>query len=228
MSSFGAIDIAGSGLVTHRKWLDAISDNVANINDATSTDKSAFQARMVQAQAVDYGSGTGGVEVTGVTFGSAQGRLVHEPDNPLADKDGNVLCSVASPCTAAPPANWYYKRVWQVSTPSANLKQITVTATVAATDEQRDLALLNVRGNAGPPLTFRSGPEMRRGEGVVTYGFPLAGLLSSGPTLTTGEVSALAGLHGAWGVRVHDVQASVDALRVLDAWTQSEVVGSDG
>jgi S1-C subfamily serine protease len=29
---------------------------------------------------------------------------------------------------------------------------------------------------------------------VVTYGFPLAGLLSSGPTLTTGEVSALAGL----------------------------------
>ena len=90
MSVFGALGIAGTGLVTHRKWLDAVSDNVANINDATSTDKSAFQARMVQAQAVDYGSGTGGVEVTGVTFGSAQGRLVHEPDNPLADKDGNV------------------------------------------------------------------------------------------------------------------------------------------
>jgi flagellar basal-body rod protein FlgC len=90
MSVFGALGIAGSGLVTHRKWLDAVSDNVANINDATSTDKSAFQERMVQAQAVDYGSGTGGVEVTGVTFGSSAGRIVHEPDNPLADKDGNV------------------------------------------------------------------------------------------------------------------------------------------
>ena len=90
LPSFGAIGIAGSGLVTHRKWLDAVSDNVANINDATSTDKSAFQERMVQAQAVDYGSGTGGVEVAGVTFGSSQGRVVHEPDNPLADKDGNV------------------------------------------------------------------------------------------------------------------------------------------
>jgi S1-C subfamily serine protease len=67
-------------------------------------------------------------------------------------------------------------------------------ATVAAQDERRDLALLNVRGEVGPPLTFRSGPELRRGEGVVTYGFPLAGLLSSGPTLTTGEISALAGL----------------------------------
>lgn len=69
-----------------------------------------------------------------------------------------------------------------------------LTATVTATDEQRDLALLTVRGEMGPPLAFRSGPEVRRGEGVVTYGFPLAGILSSGPTLTTGEVSALAGL----------------------------------
>jgi S1-C subfamily serine protease len=70
-----------------------------------------------------------------------------------------------------------------------------LSATVAASDAQRDLALLAVQGgDAGPPLAFRSGPELRRGEGVVTYGFPLAGLLSSGPTLTTGEVSALAGL----------------------------------
>ncbi|HYZ31808.1 MAG TPA: serine protease [Crenalkalicoccus sp.] len=66
--------------------------------------------------------------------------------------------------------------------------------TVAATDEQRDLALLTVHGDPGPPLSFRSGPAVRRGEGVVTYGFPLAGLLSSGPTLTTGDVSALSGL----------------------------------
>ncbi len=70
-----------------------------------------------------------------------------------------------------------------------------LTATVAATDPQRDLALLTVQnGDPGPPLAFRSGPEPRRGEGVVTYGFPLAGLLSSGPTLTTGDISALAGL----------------------------------
>ncbi|WP_198378532.1 S1C family serine protease, partial [Neoroseomonas rubea] len=60
-------------------------------------------------------------------------------------------------------------------------------------DARRDLALLRVPGNPGPVLAFRSN-AVRRGESVVTYGFPLAGLLSSGPTLTTGEVSALAGL----------------------------------
>lgn len=36
----------------------------------------------------------------------------------------------------------------------------------------------------------------------------------------TAVISALSALHGAWGVRVHDVRASVDALRVLEAWNQ--------
>ena len=90
MTAFDAMSIAGSGLVTHRKWLDAVSDNIANMNDATSTSQNAFQARMVQAQAVDYGSGNGGVQVSGITYGSAAGKVVYEPDNPLADKDGNV------------------------------------------------------------------------------------------------------------------------------------------
>jgi S1-C subfamily serine protease len=67
-------------------------------------------------------------------------------------------------------------------------------ARVLASDATRDLALLSTEAEAGPILLFRSTGTYRRGEGVVTYGFPLAGLLSSGPTLTTGEVSALAGL----------------------------------
>ncbi|HEY4252039.1 MAG TPA: serine protease [Roseomonas sp.] len=69
-----------------------------------------------------------------------------------------------------------------------------IVARVLASDQNRDLALLAVDGDVGPPLSFRSNPPPRRGEGVVTYGFPLAGLLSSGPTLTTGDISALAGL----------------------------------
>lgn len=67
-------------------------------------------------------------------------------------------------------------------------------ARVLASDRGRDLALIEVPAEAGPPLPFRRDANIRRGEGVVTYGFPLAGLLSSGPTLTTGEISALAGL----------------------------------
>jgi dihydropteroate synthase len=39
-----------------------------------------------------------------------------------------------------------------------------------------------------------------------------------GRETATAVVSALAALNGAWGVRVHDVRASVDALKVVAAW----------
>ncbi|MBS9533189.1 dihydropteroate synthase [Mycobacterium sp. M1] len=39
----------------------------------------------------------------------------------------------------------------------------------------------------------------------------------------TAVISALAGLHGAWGVRVHDVRASADALKVMQAWSEGGV-----
>jgi dihydropteroate synthase len=39
-----------------------------------------------------------------------------------------------------------------------------------------------------------------------------------GRETATAVISALAARHGAWGVRVHDVRASVDALKVVDAW----------
>ncbi|BBX46762.1 dihydropteroate synthase [Mycobacterium cookii] len=45
-----------------------------------------------------------------------------------------------------------------------------------------------------------------------------------GRETATAVISALAAEHGAWGVRVHDVRASVDAVKVVEAWT----LGSDG
>lgn len=82
-----AIGIAGSALTVHRKWLDAVSDNLANANTATATDGEAFRARYVLAQA---GAENTGVYVAGAEFGDAEGRIVHEPDHPLADAEGNV------------------------------------------------------------------------------------------------------------------------------------------
>jgi flagellar basal-body rod protein FlgC len=90
MSLFDTLSISGSGMMAHRKWLDAVSDNIANMNTASATSGDAFKERFVNVQAVDYGQGDGGVRVAGVTFGSGEGRIVNEPDNPLADADGNV------------------------------------------------------------------------------------------------------------------------------------------
>ncbi len=43
-----------------------------------------------------------------------------------------------------------------------------------------------------------------------------------GRETATAVISALAAQCGAWGVRVHDVRASVDALKVVEAWTDAE------
>jgi flagellar basal-body rod protein FlgC len=90
MTLFDTFGIAGSGLTVYRKWLDAVSDNIANLNTVTATKDNAFQARYITARSVDYGNGVGGVEVAGAAFGDKDGRLVYEPDHPLADKDGMV------------------------------------------------------------------------------------------------------------------------------------------
>lgn len=64
----------------------------------------------------------------------------------------------------------------------------------AQVDRALDLSILTIPGNPGPALSFRAGPAVRRGEGVVAYGFPLSGLLSADPKLTRGEINALGGL----------------------------------
>jgi flagellar basal-body rod protein FlgC len=85
--TFDAIGIAGTALTVHRKWLDAVSDNIANAQTVRSTDEAAFQARYVLAQ---EGEGVSGVYVAGAAFGDAEGTLVHQPDHPLADTEGYV------------------------------------------------------------------------------------------------------------------------------------------
>lgn len=86
--TFDALGIAGSAMNVHRKLLDAVSDNIANVNTVTSMDKQAYRARYIQATA---GAGpTGGVFVQADLYGDPAGRVVNEPGNPLADKNGNV------------------------------------------------------------------------------------------------------------------------------------------
>ena len=87
MSTFNAIGVAGTGVTVYRKWLDAVSDNIANMDNVSKTSENAFQARYVVAQEAQDGNGA---EVGGVAFGSAQGILTYDPENPLADAKGYV------------------------------------------------------------------------------------------------------------------------------------------
>ncbi len=87
---FESLGIAGSALNVHQTWIDAISDNIANVNTVRATSESAFQARYVVAMAVENGSTGAGVRVGGVEMNDPEGRLVYSPDHPLADANGLI------------------------------------------------------------------------------------------------------------------------------------------
>ena len=56
---------------------------------------------------------------------------------------------------------------------------------------------------------------------IVDHGSEVTYLMFVAPALlATATISALAAVHGAWGVRVHDVAATADALLVSRAWQQ--------
>ena len=87
---FESLDISGTGMTVHQTWMDAVSDNIANLNTVKPTSQSAFQARYVIASSIEGGDSGEGAQVSGVAYGSATGRLVYDPSNPLADKKGYV------------------------------------------------------------------------------------------------------------------------------------------
>jgi flagellar basal-body rod protein FlgC len=86
MGAFDMLRIAGSSMGMHQTWLDALANNIANVNTVTSTSQNAFQAQYVEASARP----DGGVDVAGIALGDPAGRLENDPDSPLADANGNV------------------------------------------------------------------------------------------------------------------------------------------
>ena len=62
-------------------------------------------------------------------------------------------------------------------------------------DDTNDLALLRVSVRQPPAFArFRAGPPVRAGDDVVVAGFPLPTVLQNGLNITTGNISAMAGL----------------------------------
>jgi S1-C subfamily serine protease len=70
-------------------------------------------------------------------------------------------------------------------------------ASLVRKDETNDLALLRVDVRQAPAFArFRGGPAIRPGDDIVVSGFPLPQVLQNGLNITTGNVSAMAGLGG--------------------------------
>ena len=52
MGLFDPISSAVTGVNVSQTWMDAISDNIANMNDVTTTSQAAYQPRFVVAASI--------------------------------------------------------------------------------------------------------------------------------------------------------------------------------
>lgn len=88
---FNSMDIAMSGASLSRMWMDAISDNVANVNTVRPGDEEPFRARLVVARSVRDANGVAhGVTLDEIIESEASAQQTYDPSNPLADENGLV------------------------------------------------------------------------------------------------------------------------------------------
>jgi hypothetical protein len=117
--------------------MDGIATNFTeNYGHLAARTAEYAQDKMEQLVVLAYGDDSTDTRVFPATSAGGTGLAVGGSSNPEApadgyvdylDVNGNLLASAGT----SPPAGWYFKRVWQVTNPSANLKQITVTVTVS-------------------------------------------------------------------------------------------------
>jgi Trypsin-like peptidase domain/TerD domain len=72
--------------------------------------------------------------------------------------------------------------------------RVTLPAEIVFSDPHNDIAMLRVTEDLEASAQFRDGLDIHLGEDIIVLGFPLQGLLGSGPQVTSGNVSSLCGM----------------------------------
>ena len=83
--------IAGSAMAAQTVRLNTIASNLANANAVAGSETEAYRARKPGFAAMVGEEGVARVQVLDVVQSAEPLRKMHEPDNPLADADGNVF-----------------------------------------------------------------------------------------------------------------------------------------
>ena len=94
MTLSGAMQVSASGMTAERFRMDVISSNIANSNSVESDTNQPYRRREVVLQ-----SGDQGVNVIQVVEDQSPFQVKHDPGNPRANAQGDVLESNIQPVT---------------------------------------------------------------------------------------------------------------------------------
>lgn len=87
-------DVAGRAMSAQLVRMNTTASNLANAGSVSSSADTSYRAiKPVFRTQYDNVTGLASVNVQQIVSAGPQGTKQHDPDNPLADKDGNVFVS---------------------------------------------------------------------------------------------------------------------------------------
>ena len=92
MTLSGAMNVSATGMTAERFRMDVISSNIANSNSVESGSNLPYRRREVAVE-----GGQEGVQVVQVVEDQSPFQVKHDPGNPRADANGDVLESNIQP-----------------------------------------------------------------------------------------------------------------------------------
>jgi flagellar basal-body rod protein FlgC len=90
MANLSVFDIAGRAMSAQMVRLNTTASNLANAGSVTGSKESAFRAIKPVFSSVTDSPGVATVKVDSVVASNIEPTKRHDPNHPLADKDGNV------------------------------------------------------------------------------------------------------------------------------------------
>lgn len=151
----GILLVVLCGLMSVISFATAITENEGHLSARAAE---YAQDKMEQLLALAYSDAVSDTTQIPTSVAGGSGLAIGGSSDPAAPvakyidylkQDGTPLC----PCVGVTkPANWYYERVWQISSPRLNLKQITVTTTVASSVGQAILPSATITSLKSSPF----------------------------------------------------------------------------
>jgi flagellar basal-body rod protein FlgC len=101
MGMFDSLNVSASGMTATQLWMDVISSNLANADSTKAANGKPYQREEVQLSQASpsFGEVLGGVQVDGIVKDPSPPKMVYDPGNPEADKQGYVAMPNVNPVT---------------------------------------------------------------------------------------------------------------------------------
>jgi flagellar basal-body rod protein FlgC len=93
MNVISASTISASALHAEKMRVDIVSQNIANAHTTKGLDGKAYQRQVVAFESVldaTAGPNMQGVRISAIQGDETKGEIIHNPQHPHADDDGNV------------------------------------------------------------------------------------------------------------------------------------------